>query len=748
MENGSTTITGIVDVRGDGRQIQARSITHDRAKDIATAEGPVSIREHGLFIKGERAQGNLFAGTGVMDNASFLLHQSHLRGSAATITRTEDGVLDIETGMFTRCDPGSDLWKLRGRNIQLHAEDGYGIARDVSVVIRGVPIAYFPYLRFPLTDDRQSGFLMPGAGVDSDGGTEITVPYYFNLAPGYDATYTLHSLWKRGIVHEGELRYLNTFSRNLLNAAFLHGDDIYDGRNTIDVSASGSPLPADEADRWLLYLNHTGGWASRWKSQVSYGAVSDVDYLHDIGGRVDLAAQQAASDTQGLASATIPALHRTGSIQYRGDDWSFQVRARGYQSLEQHATPQYESLPQVTIRTARSRHNLDLDLLMQYTRFDKDTEDTVGALAITGDRLVVDASVSASLHNGWGYLVPSVGVIHRSYRLSQTPEAVRNHPTVTTPVFSLDSGIVWERFFSYRQIPLQQTLAPRLYFLYVKREDQADLPQFDASSSTPGYSQMFRRNRFTGYDRIGDARQLSIGLTSSVFSADSGAEYLTASIGQIVYFRDREVVFRQGRSYVPDVGSSALFAETRVRLGQRLSARGSYEWDPHRSRSNRGKLSLRYRGANDRSIINLNYSYSNPDVQAVDRFQNTEESDVSFVLPIRGKWSVIGRWNFGWDNDQTIESLFGVEYNNCCWTSRLAYRRYLEAPRTIRLINDDPASPGNVSVVSVTDHRADSGLYFEFQLKGLSTLGRSFSSLLGESIPGYRQREERIGPPH
>ena len=729
VEDHSTTFNGRVQVDGQGRRINAAHITVDSVSEIATAHGPVSIREPGLLLKGDRASGNLFAGTGVMDNTTFLLHQNRMRGKARKIVKKGDDTLEITDGTFTRCDPGSNLWAFEGKHIELKRTQGYGVARNATVRIKGVPIAYFPYIRFPLNDERYSGFLMPGLGHDSEGGTDIDVSYYLNLAPNYDTTYTLRSLWKRGLIHDLEARYLNELSSNFIDMAYLRGDDKLE-------ESLGT-----QTDRWLLYFNHVGLWTSRWRSAISFGALSDVDYLRDIGGDIDASTQETYRNFRSLGT-NIPALTRIGTLRYQGRGWSASLLARGYQSLNRNAARQYSALPQFTLRLNEKLSLFDFTLRGQLSRFNKDNDGLTGPLAIIGNRVVVDTKVSTSFRNAWGYVRPQAGAIYRKYSLDDVPIGTPTSPSLTTPFASLDTGVVFDRFFSYRGSELLQTLEPRLYFLYVNEDAQRDLPQFDAAASTPGFSTMFRWNRFSGYDRIGDAQQISVGLTSAVLNANSGAELVKASIGQIVYLADREVIFRPGRLDDPQAGSSPLFTQARFRIG-RFSLSGSYEWEPRDSRSNRGRLSLKYRDKTNRRILNFNYSYTNPDVQKPSRFQNAEETDLSFIWPLKGKWSVIGRWNFGWDKNQTIESLFGVEYNDCCWKTRLAFRRFQEKPRTVSLVVNNPA--GGTQVISALQYRADTGIFFEFQLKGLSTLGKRLDTLLEDSIPGYRRRENQIG---
>jgi len=237
---------------------------------------------------------------------------------------------------------------------------------------------------------------------------------------------------------------------------------------------------------------------------------------------------------------------------------------------------------------------------------------------------------------------------------------------------------------------------------------------------------------------------LSAGITTRFFDQASGIQYLNFSIGQIYYFKDREVFLPPDLPGVDRQASySPLFGQLAVSPNKAIRATASLEWEPGNGRTGRGHVSLQY-APDHMHILNMTYRYTNKDVHTVNRFENIEASDITVIWPIKGKLSAIGRWNFGWDNDQTIESFAGIEYNDCCWRTRLVFRRFLKDPRTLTLFEEDPASPGGVRQVSFVDHRADTGVFFEFQLKGLATMGRRLDSLLDDAIIGYREREDHL----
>lgn len=724
IENHSTTLTNDVEVIREGQTITADFATLDDTSEVFTAQGNVRLRQPGMLLQGDTISGNLFSDIASIDSATFLLHESELRGKARAIRKTADATLEISDGEFTTCEPGDNTWAVRGDSIELKTAEGYGEARGMTLRIKDVPVVYLPYFRFPIDRSRQSGFLWPLIGHDSEGGTDIALPYYFNLAPNYDATYTLRSIWKRGLLHEGELRYLNNFSSNAIAGTFLPSDDEYDNRTVIP---AGTGNDFDKQDRWLAHISHRGRHGP-WSSRINYTSVSDIDYLDDLDG---FTATDPEFD-QGLNRRDAPALTRSGSLAYNQKLWSSQLELRSFQTLNQVQPRQYEILPRLTVKGRQQLGRARFEGLMQATQFDKSND-----LDPTGSRLVLDATASAPLRNAWGYVTPKVRVIHRDYSLDNTGIGDRDSASVTTTLASVDSGITLERTTSLFGYDIAQTLEPRLHYLYANEEFQDDLPTFDSTELTPGFEAMFRDNRYTGYDRIGDANRFAAGLTTRLSDLATGNSLITASIGRMFYLDDREVNLGSIGDNNPTDSNSPIFISISGSAAA-VRAGATYEYDTKRSQSNRGYVYLQFRNRHN-AIFNLNYSMTDASQQRRRIARNEEESDLSFYWPLgrSSSWQLIGRWNYGWDRGQTIESLFGVEYNDCCWKVRTMVRRNLREPRVIAIT--DPVQGGSVFL----DRRAETGIFFEFQLKGMASLGGRLDALLRSSIPNYTAEEDR-----
>ncbi len=750
VDGEGTTLTGAVVLNEGTQEVRSPKVIRDDQTQIAEIYGPLQLRDKNLLLTGEFATSDMVSGAGNVSQATFLIHSSNFRGNASTLERTGDNRMLLDDTTFTRCDPNSNTWAFNAETMELKPDDGYGTARNVTIRVKDVPILYTPYIRFPLNNERQTGFLSPTIGHDSDGGTDIIIPYYFNLAPNYDLTYQLRSLWKRGFVHDLHGRYLSERSLNELNIGYLYQDDEYDDRNVEDLtSAATNPNitvpPFEEQDRWYLSLRHDAKWTEHWSTNINYNVVSDIDYPDDIGGEFGTNLNDFLNPVDSaLGSTRTASLDKSGSLNFRRGALIAKLSAQAYQSLDPLGVEQYERLPSLNVKWKKDIGQFESKVTFDYTFFDKDNSGLTGIDRTVGERAYTDLEISWPYRKVWGFFTPTAGVVHRQYQLDDEPVTGRSTPEITTGRFSLDTGLYFDRFFDWGGAAMQQTLEPRLFYLNVENDFQDDLPQFDAAFSTQSYASLFRTNRFSGYDRIGDAERISLGITTRFLDDRSGVEKLSFSIGQIYYLQDREVIFQPTLGDDPTADESPLFTQVRYKYGENLSVNGSYEWEPDVNRSNRGTFSLKYSDKLQR-ILNINYIYTAPEIQTPSLVQKSEESDITFIWPIKGNWSVIGRWNFGWDDNRTIDAFAGLEYNDCCWKTRLVWRRFLKDPRNVTQIIDDPTAPGGFTTVTDLKTPSDVGIFFEFQLKGIAVLGGRLDSLLEDAIPGYRYREDIIG---
>jgi LPS-assembly protein len=426
-------------------------------------------------------------------------------------------------------------------------------------------------------------------------------------------------------------------------------------------------------------------WGGRYN--IDYNYVSDADYLDDFG--------------DSLAVSAETHLARRGQIRYRGKQWDLLGRALYFQTLDQTIAPgsrPYAMLPQIrfNLRQRELLGGLNGGLSSEYVRFDR-------AVGVTGQRFDLYPSLSYPLEEVWGFLRPKLGVRYTGYRLDG--EGFDDSESRSLPIMSLDGGLFFERDAAWFGRAATQTLEPRLFYLKVPYRDQDGLPDFDSALLDFGFGRLFRENRFSGGDRVGDANQLSLALSSRVIDRDDGSERFRVGLGTVLYFDDRRVDLNGAGS--DSESRSTLVGEAAARFGDHWQLRGGLEWDPDGAgeKTRRSALSLNYRGPEQR-LFNLAYRYDD------DRL---EQGDLSFSQPVGEHFDLVGRWNYSLRENETLEVFGGLEYESCCWKVRAVARRYIKES------GGDP----------------DNSVFLQLEMKGLASIGNKLDQFLQRGIFGY-----------
>ncbi|WP_169051504.1 LPS assembly protein LptD [Neptunomonas sp. XY-337] len=672
-----TELTGSVKIVQGQRSLYSSSALIDQETGQITLSGGATYREPGMLLTGKRAESNTNTATTTLYDAEYVLHEQRIRGSVAKVSRNEDRTITITDGTYTQCPPGVESWQVAASEIQLDQASGFGRAENATLRLGNVPVLYVPIFYFPIDDKRLSGFLYPSIRYTSSEGLELSTPYYFNIAPHMDDTLTPRYFEKRGLMLENEFRYMNEYSLNTLSTAVLPDDRRYGDT------------------RWLLGLEHDGKQGAHWRSKIDYLAVSDNDYFDDVGSGLDITEQSH--------------LNRYARLSYIESQWQAHIALQSYQTIDDTLAP-YRRLPQIsfigTPNTGKSW--LDARYLIDFNRFDRDLDGLTGADRIIGDRIHFEPTLTASFRNQWGYVKPSAKFWYTQYSLDNQLAGLDETPSVAVPVLSIDSGVVFERDTHIIGNDYMQTLEPRLFGLYVPEKDQSHIPDFDSAAYDFSYRSLFRDNRFSGQDRIGDAQQISMGVTTRLID-DQGREAVSASVGQAYFFEKPSVKLNEEDAHLIDDKFSDIATTVNWRPNQRVIATFDANFDHTQFQNTENNFSVRYEEDINR-IASFSYRFKE-DVR--------EQSTASFIWPVNNRWSTLGVWQYDWLNEDDIDTAFGVEYESCCWRTRVIARRWLKD-------NDEK----------------DNSIYIQFMLKGLGNFGTSGGSTFLEKITGFEQREE------
>ncbi|MEW6512936.1 MAG: LPS-assembly protein LptD [Pseudomonadota bacterium] len=706
-----------------GDTLSADRIVYRQLDDEVEATGNVRLTSPDTAISGPRLRMRMEEGTGEFESPAYSIKHkpAPIQEAALTILGlpaiteggrvlattgrklerpevTGSGVADrlefrgedqyhLSNATYSTCAPGKRDWEIFIDALDLDYTSETGTGRSAVVSFMDAPIFYLPWLSFSLNNQRKSGFLPPTIGSTSKSGFEFAAPWYWNIAPHMDATITPRVMTRRGLQLSTEFRYLldSTYNRNHA----LPGTPLPDkGQIRIEY------LPDDKLankDRYGYSIVHTQNLGYGLTGSLNLNGVSDDDYFSDLSTRV-------AQVSQGN-------LLRQGTLTYGGSWYSATLNLQTYQTLQDLQKP-FQRLPQIT--ASAFRYDLPLGLTFnlnaEYVSFDHPTY-------LLGKRTTLYPQLSLPLATAAFALTPKIGIHSTQYSLSRLdqpgPGQIDLQPgsneSRVLPIFSVDGGFVMERATDWFGQALTQTLEPRAYYAYIPRRDQRRIPVFDSGLSAFNYAQMFSENRYAGGDRIGDANELTLAVTSRLLDSASGADLLRATLGTRYYFTDQYVTLPGETARTER--SADILATLAGQVLPHTYADIGWQYNPRDARTERLTLGGRYRPEAGK-VMNAGYRY--------DRSTDLKQIDVSAQWPLFGGWHGVGRYNYSINERRVIETIGGLEYDAGCWVGRFVVQR-------LATIADQPTT----------------SIFFQLELNDFSRIGSNPMQLLRRSIPGY-----------
>jgi LPS-assembly protein len=674
---GTSLLAGSVQLWRLEGYAEADRIAFDHQRQVAELFGNLFVQQAGLRATATQGYLELDENSGWLSDTEFRLTQGSARGSAGLITLSGNDKSHYAEAVYTTCPPDREDWRLVASELEIDMAEGWGSARHARLQLAGLPVLYIPYFTFPVDDRRKTGLLIPSIGSSNRLGSELTLPYYFNLAPNYDATLTPRLMSKRGIMLGAELRYLGERQRAEISGELLPSDK--------QIS------PDHDQRRSALRFFHSSRPFAGLTTRIETDAVSDEDYLEDFG--------------TGLAITSTRHLERVGEVRYNLGNWSLLGRVQNFQTVDDSLSVSqypYRRLPQLLSRYRGLIQPLGLKIGFsgEYTHFKHDS-------LSNGERLTLRPSLSLPLRRSWGHLIPKLSLNYATYKLDEDDNPANETPDYFVPAYSLAGGLVFERETHWFGTPALQTLEPRVLALYAPFDDQSEIPDFDSADLNLSFTNLFKENRFSGKDRFGDAKQIAFGLTSRWFQSGNGMERLRASIGQIYYGQDREV---QLTGSTEDDPSSAIVAELSSRLGNHWRTTLTLRHNPHLDdeQIDKGRFTLRY-NVPGQEQFNIDYNFKRDSI---------EDLDFSFYWPFGHKFSLFGKWKHSYLYERNMNRILGLEYGaRCCWKLRTLIQRYVA--------NEDK------------DEEEETRFMLQLELRGLGALGHTVDRTMQETIYGF-----------
>ena len=683
---------GDVVVERNAETLHAQRIDYDQPADTLTAEGGFTLtRADGAQVRGDTLQYDLGKQSGQVRDAAFEAEHEgrRLQGTGNELVLHDGKRSSAKKVRFNTCGRGDNPWYIEAAELQADRNTNIGTAKHAKLVFKGVPILYTPWADFPLSGGRKSGFLVPSVKIGSNG-TELELPYYFNVAPNYDATFAPGVISARGLTLRGETRYLMPDYQGQVQARYMP----HDRRSRHD-------------HRYEVQWQHQHRLNPQWQGGVSLNQVSDDDYYRDFYGR-----NEVAENVQ---------LDRRAWLNYEGKAFggtlNAQALAQKYQTLSDaqgRKDKPYALLPRVSTQWDRQFGQVKTTVSTQFAHFEH-------AEKQDGSRAVLYPQAQWQIDRGWWYARPKVGVHFTRYWLDRFRGASSRTANRILPIANIDTGMNFERHTRLFGQNFIQTLEPRLFYNYIPKKSQNDLPNFDSSENSFSYAQLFRENLYSGNDRINSSNSLSFGLQTRLFETHSGAERFRAGIGQKFYFNADNVLLDGNIARLPRNKSDiAAFAGGRVAQHWHADAKLHYN---HNARAlERADTGIRYHPEAGK-VLSARYKYARREEIYTGHFDRLRQLDLAFQWPIRSNLYAMGRLNYGLSPRKPLEQMLGLEYrSHCgCWSASMAAQRYTSGQDSYK-----------------------HALFFTLQLKDLSSLGNNPFKALRLGIPEYHKTNEVI----
>jgi LPS-assembly protein len=673
--NGNMVLSGnVILIQGD-RKIRADHLEYDATRNQARMEGGVEYSDPELTVRGNSgsyspALGATFEGT------EFELPERRARGAARSMHVDANGKITLDGVNFTTCPADDVSWQLDANQIELDTRERNGTGHGTKVEFKGVPIVYLPWMTFPIGPQRKSGFLFPNFGASSRNGAQFELPYYWNILPNLDLTAEPTYYSKRGVDLAGEFRYLTDRQHGTFSFNYLPNDDLTD------------------SDRTRFTLNHVAELPGDWRFRIDATDVSDANYFEDF--------------AQGPEGTSVPFAERLAEATYRDEHLNLRAQVQDFQTIDDDLAPEdrpYTRAPRLLASGDwdKGLGAIDYGFDAELVNFDRD-------VGVTGWRLDVTPRMGLDWSAPGYFVRPSVEYRYTQYALHDQTPGTDQSPIRSLPIATLDAGLVFERSSgSHGQRRL--TLEPRALYLYTPYRDQSDLPVFDTGIPDLNLVQLFRTNRYVGADRVNDANQIAVGLSSRLLDSASGAQYLQVSVGQTYYFEKPRVVLPDEPPATRD--TSDFIGQVSLTAYKNWNIDAGLQWNPEDQNAARSQFRIQYRPSGE-SVINLAYRQQRDLIEQV---------DTSVAWPIGNSWNAFGRYVYSLFDSKTLDEFAGFEYKACCFRVRAVARRS----------------------VSNRDGKSETGVYLQLELNGLASVGTSADAFLERTIRGYSRETSPLG---
>lgn len=728
----NTVAQGRAELRRHDIVIKADRLEHVTATDRALATGSVRVLREGNLITGPRMELQLDTSEGFFDTPQY----TFASGGTGTASRFDFEGNDRTVAHHVRystCGRTGDAWQpawlMSARRMVFDQATDTGTATGAVLSFKGVPLLASPYVSFPLSDKRKSGLLSPTLNIDNISGVEVTLPYYLNLAPHYDATLYPTTMSKRGIDLGGEFRYLDRQFSGIYRGSYMPSDKLRD------------------RDRWASSLKHSHRFTGPDALgpiglRLDFNNVSDDNYWRDFPRTsTNLSERLMANDV--VLSAG------------RGA-WAYSAGAYTWKTLQPRDVDRiqepYNRVPSVAVQYRPGTFNWggtrgwDFRWLGEATHFQTERVPATPLRGqinpdVNGTRLLSVANISKTWRAPGWYVRPGLQLHMRHYALDRPVSAPRAGVAARThqfaiPTTTFDAGLFFDRDASILGRTLTQTFEPRLFVADTPFHAQSFLPLYDTSNLDFNASTIFSAQPFGGHDRLADFRAVTVGATTRLID-EGGAELANLTVAQRVRLQDQRVTLNN--LPIQDRLSDILVGGN-IHWHPHWSLNSTVQYNPKTSEYQRVTVGTRYSPSNYR-VINAAYRMQRNDNNPL--VPKTSQIDVGWQWPLKDllpgpgaqdrgngqalgpdQWYSVGRLNYNIEGKEVVDAVLGIEYDAGCWIGRFVVESLKRGQET-------------------TIRR----FLFQLEFSGFTRVGVNPLQTLRDNIPRYQYLREQVNPP-
>ena len=712
-DNQAITLDNNVKIDFPGGLLNSSNALIGASKELIEFKKDTTLSLEQLLLKGDEGFFNRSNDQVQMEDGTIFLSSRGLNIDFKSLKGSLDDELTIQEAEITSCADPKTGWLISADDLVLNNKTYRGYAKNLTLQLGGASVFKAPYLPFATTSERLSGFLEPSISSSSDG-IDFSIPYFAILSDHSDITVGARNIAERGSGVEINYRYIKEHTKNNVDAFYFNNDKEIQ-KNFPELADSRWAFKIQDS----LMLNKTSG-INFGEILIDWAKASDAMVLRDIPGEITAIGLQRDHY-----------LSQNIIISSRFNNLAIELEHQGFQSLNPLLTNGYKKSPAIDLSFVKTLNSINVKHRLNIATFKASSlHEFFGASSgmgkylnsvedpIEGRRTFSDLTLSKTFDKEFIKIKTSLGLKSLSYDLQN--ESVQNN-NINSPNLKIDISSMFVKMNSDGMSIIQ----PRLVLGYSEYKDQSGNPVFDTNILAYN-NQVFFNDRFSGMDRIADDHSHSIGFTYKL--RKSSRDIFKFGLAKKYNHSENKVYVTSMPPMMNNKNKFIMSSMWMPDMNHSLKVYGGYDTKDNKlligginfmKKSSIGTLGIakRYRRMAGDFKQTLNYS------------------EIFTAINLKNGFKIIGKLQQDDEYDIKVESMLGIEYENCCVAFRV-----MASDKNLTKYNDLYNSSYtylNDAWDNMINIENKSRINFEFELKGFNSSINKIDKLLQNSILNY-----------